>query len=396
MGQQGALLDRLTGNIRERLVRAKVPGGIACAVAKRAHVVWAEGFGFADIEQGRPMTAETLINVASVSKTVTATVAMQLWEDGTLDLDADVSDLTGYCIRNPRFPDTPITLRQLLTHRSSIRDGPAYDASYVCGEHPEAMGDWLRDVLHPEGKRFHPEENFHVWAPGTIDPPGEPRPYSNIGYGLVGDLVARASRAPFSEVCRTRLLAPLGMERSGWFLSDVDLDHHAALYSSIPEEPAGVLEVEFVPEEEERARSAAPGSLFRHCLYSLATYPDGLLKTNAQELGAFLSLYTNRGIGSGRRLLREETLVTMLSDEHYGRALCWQGGARDDGRILWHHGGADPGVRAVITYEPAHELGILMLSNVAGPADHVQDVYRFLREAFLESGARVPHQEPRS
>jgi CubicO group peptidase (beta-lactamase class C family) len=74
------------------------------------------------------MLADTLINVGSVAKTVTATAVMQLWEQKQFDLQDDVARYLPFPLRNPHFPDVPITFEPLPTHRSSIRDnGPAYD-----------------------------------------------------------------------------------------------------------------------------------------------------------------------------------------------------------------------------------------------------------------------------
>jgi len=109
--------------------------------------------GLADMGAGRPVTADDPVRIASVSKLVVAIGVMRLVEQHKLDLDADVSDLLGYTLRNPAFPDAPITLRLLLSHRSSLTDGVDYvlplDAScrperagpVVVGVRPEAFID---------------------------------------------------------------------------------------------------------------------------------------------------------------------------------------------------------------------------------------------------------------
>ncbi|MGH8074192.1 MAG: serine hydrolase domain-containing protein, partial [Lysobacter sp.] len=82
--------------------------------------------GVADKSTGREVTAGDPVRIASISKLVTAVGVMRLVEAGTLDLDADVSDLLGWPLRNPAYPDTPITLRLLLSHRSSLTDAAGY------------------------------------------------------------------------------------------------------------------------------------------------------------------------------------------------------------------------------------------------------------------------------
>jgi CubicO group peptidase (beta-lactamase class C family) len=118
----------------ERTREAYHVPGVAVAIVRHGELLRARGYGWADLERRVPMTADTLLNVGSVSKTVTAIAVMQLWERGALRLDDDVNDYLPFAVRNPRHPDVPITARQLLAHRSSIRDGPAYDESYACGD----------------------------------------------------------------------------------------------------------------------------------------------------------------------------------------------------------------------------------------------------------------------
>ncbi|HEX7850758.1 MAG TPA: serine hydrolase domain-containing protein, partial [Sphingomonas sp.] len=78
--------------------------------------------GFADPAVNRGVTPDDPVRIASISKLVTTIAVMRLVERGTLDLDSDVSKWLGYSFRNPAFPDTPITLRLLLSHRSSLTD----------------------------------------------------------------------------------------------------------------------------------------------------------------------------------------------------------------------------------------------------------------------------------
>ncbi len=360
--------------------QSPVPG-LACAAVTAEGVAWSAGFGWADVEKEVPMTADTIMNIASVSKVVTATAVMKLWEEQSFDLDADVNDLLSFRVRNPCYPDIPITIRQLLTHRSSIKDGPSYDASYVCGVAPDSPSEWLFSVLHPDGQQFDAAGNFHEWPPGTVDPPEEPRPYSNVGFGLLALVAETIAGQPFEELSREKLFSPLGMTDSTWRLEDVPPGRHAALYSTILN-PESDERVEFVPEQAEVAVAVAPGTLFRHCLYDLPIKTDGLLRTSANELGMLLSLYTCGGAANGKRILRVETLDTMLSNEHFGRALCWQGGPREDGSCLWYHGGSDPGVGTALTYDPNRQIGVVLLANYGNGDPVLNEVHREIRRAF--------------
>jgi len=97
--------------------------GFSAAVVVGERLIWSGGYGLADVHGGIEMSPDSIQNIGSISKTVTATAVMQLWEEGRFGLDDDVGDFLPYPIRNPRFPDTPITFRQLLAHRSAIKDG---------------------------------------------------------------------------------------------------------------------------------------------------------------------------------------------------------------------------------------------------------------------------------
>ena len=119
--------------LESRVAQCPAPG-LAAAIVKGNQLVWAKGFGWANRESNIPMSADTLMNIGSISKTITATAVMQLWEAGKFDLDDDINEFLPFVVRNPGNPEVAITFRQLLTHRSSIKDGPAYGESYACGD----------------------------------------------------------------------------------------------------------------------------------------------------------------------------------------------------------------------------------------------------------------------
>src|SRR5258708_15801239 len=98
------------------LTSPHVPG-VSVAVVENGQYVWGAGFGFAALEDNAPASEHTLFRLASISKSLTATAAMQLWERGQLDLDAPVQK---YCLSFPQKP-WPITTREVLGHRGGIR-----------------------------------------------------------------------------------------------------------------------------------------------------------------------------------------------------------------------------------------------------------------------------------
>src|ERR1700693_1386960 len=138
-------LAKIDAAVSKFMASTHVPG-MSVAVVENGEYEWAQGFGFADLENNVPDSEHTLFRLASISKSLTATAAMQLWERGQLDLDAPVQK---YC---PAFPqkDAPITTRQLLGHLGGIRH---YDP------------DGKRDIPPDSARHFASmEESLQVFA----------------------------------------------------------------------------------------------------------------------------------------------------------------------------------------------------------------------------------------
>ena len=185
------LLRRSNGLVQS-IEAAKIPGA-AMIVIRDGQIESAEGYGLADVATSREVTPDTLFTIASVSKTVTATALMTLYEQGKFNLDDDINQYLPFEVRNPNYPDTPITFRMLLTHTSSIQDSDVYNQYYtlqtepVLPDSPIALGDYMKDYLTSEGKLYNAKDNFLEDAPGTT------YTYTNTGFGLVGYLVEQIS-----------------------------------------------------------------------------------------------------------------------------------------------------------------------------------------------------------
>jgi CubicO group peptidase (beta-lactamase class C family) len=147
--------------------------------------------GVADRATGRRVTAGDPVRIASISKLVTAIGVMRLVEAGQLDLDADAGDALGFPLRNPAFPDTPITLRMLLSHRSSLTDGAGYWQTPLGGELRGLLADpraW--DTAHAPGSYFR---------------------YTNLNFPLVAQAMERATGERFDRLMDRLVLEPLGL-----------------------------------------------------------------------------------------------------------------------------------------------------------------------------------------
>jgi CubicO group peptidase (beta-lactamase class C family) len=358
--------------IKKTLQSGDTPGIAACAV-RGDQIEWSAGYGWADIAARKPMTPDTIQNIASVSKTITATAIMQLREEEKLDLDVDVNEYLPFPVRNPRYPSTPITIRQLLTHTSSITDGPAYEPSYACGDPTMSLNDWLQAYFDPAGSNYDTEGNFLSWRPGTLDLPAKADAYSNLAFGLLGGLVETITERPFSEYCRHRIFEPLSMKNTGWYLTDIDETKHAI--------PYGSANVPRLSASSDRNNDTDDSEYHPHCLYSFTNYPDGLIRTSVNDLSRFLRAYIGSGTFQTTRILDESTIEKMLTVSHDRQGLCWRTArhvANDN--TIWGHGGGDPGVSTTMDFNQRDQVGVIVFSNFDG-WDLVRQVSKKLFEA---------------
>ncbi|AZO59503.1 MAG: class A beta-lactamase-related serine hydrolase [Mesorhizobium sp.] len=347
--------------IEGKLKEFSIPGS-AVGIVRDGKLVWAKGYGWADVTRKVPMTPKTIMNIGSISKTITATAVMQLWERELIDLDTDVSRYLPYQVLNPKYPSMPITARRLLNHRSSIRDGKCYWETYACGDPAAALGDWLEAYLAPGGAYYDAKDNFHGWAPGILQP-DQTNGYCNVAYGLLGHLVERLTGTHFTDYCAAHIFTPLGMSSTGWYLRDINVDRHAVLYGRITKEKLEKGRQSFsslLPAPGLTIDELKLGGRMPHCLYGYPTYPEGLARTSVEELSLFLATYGDRG---RNQLLKQATIDLMVSEVHDGRALCWHKLVLANGDIIWGHPGSDPGVKTHIGFREKDGTGAIVLFN---------------------------------
>jgi CubicO group peptidase (beta-lactamase class C family) len=332
--------DDLDTAIQEQLEAAKLPGAVI-AVIQDNQIVFAKGYGYANLEQKRPVTPDTIFQIASVSKLVTATTLMRLYEQGKFGLDDDINAYLPFSVRNPQYPETAITFRMLLAHTSSIADGPSYESTYTLGksaDSPLALGDYLRDYFTSGGMYYDAQNNF------TADPPGAVYAYSNVGFGLVGYLAERIAGQPFDQLSRQEVFAPLGMTSSSWFYGDIDPSRWAMPYQY------QIISRSYVP----------LGA------YGFATYPDGALKTSANDFVRFLSPFINNGQTiDGNPYLKPETVAEMLRVQYPESG--------ESNGLAWvvkpttaQHAGGDPGVSTLAALNLAKHRGLVIFTNSGG------------------------------
>lgn len=154
-------------------------------------VTGAQARGIADRATGRLVTIDDPVRVASISKLVVALGAMRMVEAGQLDLDRDVSDWLGWRLRSPAFPDVPITLRLLLSHRSGLID-PA--------EYRVPLGERVQDVFVQPA----------LWD--ATHRPGTHFRYANVSFPVIAGVMERASGERFDRLMQRLVFAPLALD----------------------------------------------------------------------------------------------------------------------------------------------------------------------------------------
>src|SRR5665213_2643207 len=178
--------------------------GMSVAIVRGGRTVFAQGYGYADIATARHVTADTVFQIASVSKTVTATAMMMLWQDQHFKLDDPVAPLLDFPVVHPKFPDTPITFRHLFTHTSGISDEVYGDLDFT-GQTPPSLRNFLAGYLALGGRCYSTDK---CWSGAT---PGTAWSYSNVAVALLGYLAGRVGPEPLDVLTQKRLFAPLGM-----------------------------------------------------------------------------------------------------------------------------------------------------------------------------------------
>jgi CubicO group peptidase (beta-lactamase class C family) len=265
----GAFLDPL---INDQLAQLKIAGAVV-VVVKDDGILFAKGYGYADVENKRPMTADaTLVRPGSISKLFTGIAVMQLVEQGKLDLDRDVNDYLDFQVPTPDG-GVPVTLRRLMTHRAGFEEHAK--SLFSADRVPETLGHWLARSLPPR-----------------LFPSGDVSAYSNYGMALAGYIVERAAREPFADYVADHILRPLGMT-------------HTTFHQPLPADLAPLVARSYVWSDR------LPWSFFE----TVPAAPAGALSATGLDMGRFMLALLHGGSLEGARVLREESLAQMMAPQ---------------------------------------------------------------------------------
>ena len=357
---QGQDLIPLDSYIKAQLARAHMPG-LSAAIVKNGRVVWTGAYGYSRFNSKEPVTSETLFELASVSKTVIATAVMQLWEDGQLDLDADINDYLPFRVANPLFTELPITTRMLMAHTSSIVDDSlVFLKEYGRGDPTIPLGQFLLDYLSPGGAYYDPELNYSQAAPGTV------WSYSNFGASLAAYLVEAITGISFDEYCNTRIFQPLGMTETSYRFADLDLSHMAMPYGY----------------------SDHTGRYHPYGFYGCPLYPAGWVITSAPQLARHLVSFIQYGELEGVRILQTETVEEMRRIQYPDIApdfgLFWYSKNLQGWELMGHNGG-NYGVSTEMFFRLEDGVGVIILMNGDWTNKNIRIIYDIETRLFREA-----------
>lgn len=287
-------------------------------------------FGLRDFDRTLPINNDTKFRIASISKAVTALGLLKLYHQGAFELDEDISLALGYILKNPQFPNTPITYQMLLSHQSSLQDGSGYNnflnATYNNNPIPN-----INELLLPGGTYYTPD----MWRQEN---PGSYYAYSNINFGLIATLIEKLSGERFDIFMKNEILNPLQITGSYNLQDLTNINDLSVLYRF----QGGT----WVPQwDNYQGVMPPPPDLSNYEIGTNGVYfsPQGGLRISAQELGKFLSFL--KGDFVDENIISQNTLNLMKTqvwdyngnngDNYFGLFNRWSLGL--------HHANINPG-----------------------------------------------------
>jgi CubicO group peptidase (beta-lactamase class C family) len=340
-------VDALSAAVASQLRTQQVPG-LSVAVVEPGRVLWSAGFGRADLTTGAPARPTTPYLWFSLTKIATATAVMRMVDDGAVDLDAPVATyLPAFAVvTQPR----PVTVRHLLSHTAGLANPLPIRWVYPASAPPPDRPSFVERLLRRHS-RLRSE-------------PGTRASYSNLGYLVLGEVIAAVSGRSYADHLRDRLLRPLGMNRTGFGYAETGDATPAAGYQRLPRGFTPLL------------RAALPAGVVAgrvgryvayHRFYVIGTAYGGLVGDVTDAAKLALS-HLNNGAAAGGRVLSERSAIEM-------RQITPRGGPIDFG-LGWfrrrsapatpphvEHLGGGSGYFNVMRLYPDLDLGIVLMAN---------------------------------
>jgi CubicO group peptidase (beta-lactamase class C family) len=307
----GSIDEAVDQQIQVLMGEGDIPS-LSVGIVVNDELVWAKNYD-------GPAGLDSVYIVGSIQKPFTASAVLHLVERGILDLDEDVSAYLPFPVRHPLHPDTAITIRSLLTHRSGLGAETEIEGVWIF-QGDSSVHEFANELLGIEFPRLDPFPSCETLYEGILTPGGayyepavwefEPGTvhYSNTGFQFLACIVEQVTRQPLAQYIKEHVMHPLGMDHSGYSASEL-AQFHALPYERI-ETDYFLMDGQKVPIREEHV-DLVQNNLVQIPLYEWAPGAGGL-RTTVPDLAQFMIAHMNRGLApNGHQLLQPATVEMM-------------------------------------------------------------------------------------
>jgi CubicO group peptidase (beta-lactamase class C family) len=308
--------------------------GLSAAIVHDQEALWSGGFGVADLESGRPATADTLYSICSISKLFTSIAVLQLRDAGKLSLADPVEKHLAWFRMKPAPEGRAATIEGILTHSSGLpRES---DFPYWMGRFDFPTREKIVERIASQ-EALYPSERYLQ--------------YSNLGIALAGEIVSAVSGEPYDAYVRRAILDPLGM---------------SSTYPEIPLAEKGKrLATGYSARRRDGTRAALPPFQVR------GIAPAAGFASSASDLARFAAWQFRTLAGKDEKVLDPRTLREMQRphwvepdfEQFWGLGYATE---KDGETIYVGHGGSCPGFRSMFSTVPAAKLAVVVLTNASG------------------------------
>lgn len=330
----GQTLPKIDSYI-ENEMKSNNAAALAVAIIDSGKVVHINAYGYRDLKNKRKATIHTPFHIASVSKTVTNLAVFKLVESEQLDLNTDINKYLPFEVKNPHYPNDIITIRELLNHRSGIKDNFEIYKSYWL----EPMGDinielksFLKDYLVAGGKDYRAENFESKLSYQSFS-------YSNTGVTILALIIETVSGMKYEDYCQESIFEPLGMKNTSWFLKNLDSNLVAKTY--VYQDSLGLTF---------KGHNGYPD------------YPAGQLRTSIYDYSILLKGYLNAENSNFILNANTTSKITPTPSISHEGFYTWFLYAINN-NIYYGHAGGDTGVRTRVIMDVKKKRGIVLFAN---------------------------------
>ncbi|GGG43638.1 serine hydrolase domain-containing protein [Bizionia arctica] len=339
--------DSLTKELTELSLKNSIIG-FSVAIVNQDRILYAKGFGYSNKEKKQPYTKNTVQPIASISKTLVGVALMKAQELGKLNLDDDINDYLPFKIINPYFPQSKITIRNLATHSSGLKDSRNYSKTMLVKEYSNlsketrrylsnnwcrkceentklSMDDFIKNIYNTQGE-WYKQTHF------LEEPTGTYYHYCNNNATIAAIIIEQATGESYSDFVEKQITKPLNMTNSNWVFQGPISDDVAMLYAKkVP-----------LPEMED------------------ITYPDGSFVTNVVDFGNYMSTMIS-GYSGEDNILNAESYKEMMTQQintEFESGIFWEVTTKWIG-----HSGGHAGTSTYAYFDKENLVGFILFGN---------------------------------